>query len=93
MNLNFIKKSLFKTSAAWAKKAEALRSISLTRTIVSMARNFELERVAERVENVDQLEFLKKTGCDPAQGYLFGKLTVFDNLVEHLAEQKISSTA
>jgi diguanylate cyclase (GGDEF)-like protein len=38
--------------------------------IIAMARELKLKVIAEGVENVDQLEFLRKHRCDQAQGYL-----------------------
>jgi EAL domain-containing protein (putative c-di-GMP-specific phosphodiesterase class I) len=38
-----------------------------------MAHNLDMGVVAEGVETADQLEALKRLGCDEAQGYLFGK--------------------
>jgi EAL domain-containing protein (putative c-di-GMP-specific phosphodiesterase class I) len=35
-----------------------------------MARELKLKVVAEGVENIEQLEFLRKHRCDQAQGYL-----------------------
>jgi len=40
-------------------------------TIVSMARQLCLRVIAEGVETLDQLEFLREAGCDEVQGYLY----------------------
>jgi len=40
-------------------------------TIVSMARQLCLRVIAEGVETLDQLEFLRAAGCDEVQGYLY----------------------
>ncbi|WP_456453192.1 EAL domain-containing protein [Hydrogenimonas sp.] len=45
----------------------------LTRTIIDIASHFGMKTVAEGVENETQLTFLKKFGCDLAQGYYFSK--------------------
>ncbi len=46
---------------------------SITRGIIAMAHNMQLEVVAEGVETVPQFEFLHTHGCDEIQGFLFSK--------------------
>jgi EAL domain-containing protein (putative c-di-GMP-specific phosphodiesterase class I) len=41
--------------------------------ITGIARGFELELVAEGVENEDQARALRSLGCDVMQGYLFAR--------------------
>ncbi len=41
--------------------------------IVSLAKNFNLPVVAEGIETVEQLSFLRTMGCDIGQGYYFSK--------------------
>ena len=45
----------------------------ITRAIVSLARALNLKTVAEGVEHVRELEYLRSIGCDDLQGYLFSK--------------------
>ncbi|MCO1687897.1 EAL domain-containing protein [Pseudomonas aeruginosa] len=45
----------------------------IVRAIVAMARNFNLQMIAEGVEQQEQLEFLMQQGCYQYQGYLFSK--------------------
>lgn len=45
----------------------------VVQTILGMARNLELEVVAEGVETEVQRDFLASHGCDVYQGYLFGR--------------------
>lgn len=40
-------------------------------TIIAMARNLNLEVIAEGVESVEEVEFLRQNGCDAFQGYHF----------------------
>jgi EAL domain-containing protein (putative c-di-GMP-specific phosphodiesterase class I) len=46
---------------------------SIVNTIISMSRSLGLKVVAEGVETTDQLAFLRRNGCDLAQGYLLGR--------------------
>ena len=45
----------------------------IVRTILAMANSLNYETVAEGVETVAQLEFLKENGCTYAQGYYFAR--------------------
>lgn len=46
---------------------------TMVQTIISLARHFELNVIAEGVETQEQFDFLKQNGCMAYQGYLFGK--------------------
>lgn len=45
----------------------------IVKTIIEMAENFELDIIAEGVEDDKQLTYLKENGCSRFQGYFFGK--------------------
>src|SRR5688572_20392325 len=52
--------------------------------IIQMAHSLRLEVVAEGVESEAQLEFLRRHGCDYAQGHLFGDPVTADDFCELL---------
>ncbi|GFK93224.1 putative signaling protein [Fundidesulfovibrio magnetotacticus] len=52
-------------------QGDARENREIVRTIVSLARNLELDVVAEGVETREQLESVAALGCLSAQGYLF----------------------
>lgn len=45
----------------------------IIQTIINLARNLDLNVIAEGVENDDQEKFLQSANCDEAQGYLYSK--------------------
>ncbi|MDD2384537.1 MAG: EAL domain-containing protein [Sulfurospirillaceae bacterium] len=53
--------------------------IAITKTIIELAKNLQLEVIAEGVEKEEQKNFLLSHGCDNIQGYLYSKpLSVHD---------------
>ncbi len=46
---------------------------SIVTTIIDLARNMDLELIAEGVESADQIEFLLRKGCHLGQGYYFSE--------------------
>jgi diguanylate cyclase len=58
-----------------------LGDAAITRAIVAMAHSFGMTVIAEGVETVAQLDFLKALGCEDFQGYLFSKPVPADQAV------------
>ncbi|MGA7808838.1 putative bifunctional diguanylate cyclase/phosphodiesterase [Bradyrhizobium sp.] len=59
-----------------------LQSQAIIRAVVGLAHGLGLPVVAEGVETLDQLEFLKREHCDEVQGYLIGR----PQPIEHYAD-------
>jgi EAL domain-containing protein (putative c-di-GMP-specific phosphodiesterase class I) len=52
----------------------------IIRAVIAMAKNLELEVLAEGVETQLQLDFLKKHACSDVQGFYFSKPLTADEL-------------
>jgi len=59
---------------------------ALTRAIIAMGHSLGLHVVAEGVERRDQLDFLRREGCDEYQGYWFAKPMSEEALLALLAQ-------
>jgi diguanylate cyclase (GGDEF)-like protein/PAS domain S-box-containing protein len=60
---------------------------AIVNAIIQMAHSLELEVVAEGVESEAQLDFLRKHGCDLAQGHLFGDAMTAEQFGELLVAE------
>ncbi len=71
-------------------------SREIVSAVIRIAKSKKIETIAEGIETIGQAEILKKSGCDLAQGYFFGKPMPADKFEEFMAmkaQQKISVTA
>jgi diguanylate cyclase (GGDEF)-like protein len=50
---------------------EDKENAKITETIISLAKALNLKTIAEGVDKMEQIDFLRKLGCDEAQGYYF----------------------
>lgn len=69
------------------------KSLDIVTSVIDLARKLEMKTVAEGVESDSQVEFLRKTGCDMVQGYVFSKplkLDEFDALLKVQSAKKNS---
>ncbi len=48
-------------------------SIALVRSVITLAKNFNLEIIAEGVETKNQVDFMLRGGCENIQGYYYSK--------------------
>ncbi len=52
---------------------DGTKSLDIVRAIVSLARNFDLELIAEGIENEKDVIVLNSLGCDMGQGFFYGR--------------------
>jgi len=67
---------------------------SIVTTIIDLARNMDLQLIAEGVESADQIDFLLHKGCHIGQGYYFSEPltpTGIDSLIARLSTQSNES--
>jgi diguanylate cyclase (GGDEF)-like protein/PAS domain S-box-containing protein len=56
---------------------------TIVKTIIAMAKSFNLKAIAEGVENEEVLNVLQEFGCDEVQGYHFAKPMVADDFRDY----------
>lgn len=64
----------------------------IARTVISMGRSLQLHVVGEGVETEEQLEFLRRHGCEEAQGFLFARPMPADELLPFVVASRCSSS-
>jgi len=65
---------------------------NITKTIINLAHNLGMKVIAEGVETLDQLEFLRRYECDEIQGYLFYRPLPEEMVQQLLSEQQEEKT-
>jgi EAL domain-containing protein (putative c-di-GMP-specific phosphodiesterase class I) len=66
---------------------------ALVSAIISLGRSLKLTIIAEGVETLEQLDFLKAHQCEEGQGYYFSKAVAPEAFVRYLRSVKLSSPA
>ena len=61
------------------------RAAAIIRAVVLLGKALGMNVVAEGVENAEQLDFLRSTGCDEIQGYLLARPAPYEQILEWLA--------
>lgn len=54
-------------------RSDASRGESVIQTLIELAKNLNIRTVAEGIEKMEQVEFLKSVGCDMIQGFVFAR--------------------
>jgi EAL domain-containing protein (putative c-di-GMP-specific phosphodiesterase class I) len=60
--------------------------------VISLARDLDIDVVAEGVETADQLEYLRQISCDEVQGYLISRPVAADAVLKLLDTKKLRAT-
>ncbi len=85
--LSELKISKLKIDRAFISKLdERGKEYTIVKSIIDITRSFEIETIAEGVENKEQLEYSKELGCDAYQGYFLSKAVPAKELLRLLNE-------
>lgn len=63
-----------------------VRSQRILASIVRMAKEIQMQTLAEGVETEEEFKFLRNIGCEKVQGYLFGEPMPFEECLQRVAE-------
>ena len=77
-----------KIDKSFLERIHSGRSNVVARAIIAMGRALGLRVIAEGVETAEQLAFVRREGCDCAQGYLLGRPCDVSLLREPLEHQR-----
>ena len=67
------------------------KNAELISAIISMAHNLNKKVIAEGVEKPEQLDFLSARDCDAVQGFLLGRPSTIDHVIESLSPVESAS--
>jgi diguanylate cyclase (GGDEF)-like protein len=70
-----------------ARSTEAGYDSTVIEAILTIARSLGLEVVAEGIETVEQLEYIRTVGCDRAQGFLLARPVSIDEAAKVVLDQ------
>ena len=67
----------------------SLEDAAIARAVIAMADSMHLRVLAEGVENLEQLDYLREHNCDEIQGYFFSKPLSAEKLIAGLPELNV----
>ncbi len=65
------------------------KSRDIMRSAVTMAKDIGIRTLAEGVETLEQVNFLKEIGCGRLQGYFYGRPEPIEDMFAHLSEKNV----
>lgn len=64
------------------------KDAAVCKGVIALAREMGLKVIAEGVETIDQVDYLKRNGCEVFQGYYFARPMPLDQLIEWINENR-----
>ena len=93
-SLSYLKKfpvDVLKIDQAFIRECQSKREdAAICKTIITLGKSLGLQIIAEGVETIEQLTFLKQHDCDIYQGYYFSRPIPAENILP-LLEQRLPS--
>ncbi len=62
----------------------------IVKTVINLARTLKMATIAEGIETADQAEYLRRIGCEAAQGYLFSKPVPAEEAARMVAARRVA---
>ncbi len=59
-------------------------SRAIVHAMIAVAKHFKLKVVAEGVESLEQVQYMREIGCEFAQGFFYSRSLTADNILEYL---------
>ncbi|MNI02145.1 Cyclic di-GMP phosphodiesterase Gmr [compost metagenome] len=89
-SLDEIPVDTLKIDQVFIRKSANPSKQAIISSMITLAHNLNLKIVAEGVETMDQIEFLKSQGCYIMQGYYYGKPMIADDIDMWLHKSDVS---
>jgi EAL domain-containing protein (putative c-di-GMP-specific phosphodiesterase class I) len=59
-------------------------SRAIVQAMIAVAKHFKLKVVAEGIESLEQVQYMREVGCDFAQGFFYSRSLTAGNILEYL---------